>query len=161
MTSGRSSPKSAKDVDVHEFTIEDYIREIDAEVFSQAFTAPELVNATRYVASPAADNWSLVMLAIFCVTGNTPWENAAVDNRKYTAFLHSAQRSKSFTPNLNERGKDHTSNGIATIRSRSLSSLVESIKKRTTPERALSPAFEKKITKILKQPTVKRYLSRK
>ena len=152
-----SSPKASKDVDIHEYTIEDFLHEIDSEVFSQAFTAPELVNATRYVANPAADKWSLTMLGVFCVTGNTPWENAAVDNRKYTAFLHSAQRSKSFTPNLNERGRDHCANGLSKIRSKSLSSLVESLKKRTTPpERPLSPGFERKITDILKQTTCQR-----
>ena len=147
-----ASPKSPKDIDIHEYSIEDFLHEIDVEVFSQAFTAPELVNATRYVASPAADNWSLTMLAIFCVIGNTPWENAAVNNRKYTAFLHSPQRSKSFTPNLNERSKEQKPHGFSKIRSKSLSSLVESLKKRTTTDRYLTPSFERKITEILKQP---------
>ena len=136
--------------------MDDYLREIDGEIFSQAFTAPELINATRYVASPAADNWSLTMVAVYCVTGNTPWETATVDNRKYTAFLHSTQRSKSFTPNLNERKNAQSPLRLSKFRSKSLTSLVESMKRKTTSDRRLSLAFEGKIIEVFKQPADKR-----
>ncbi|XP_078494664.1 serine/threonine-protein kinase SBK1-like [Ciona intestinalis] len=136
----------------HEYTVGDMKREFNSEIFSQAFTAPELVNATRYIASPASDNWSLAILAIYCVTGATPWEIASVDNVKYTNFLHSSQRAQSLTPSTVERNRPEICR-ILKIRSSSLTSLVGSLKRR---EGAMTPAFEKRVMETLQQPADKR-----
>ncbi|CAK8697032.1 unnamed protein product [Clavelina lepadiformis] len=152
LTSESPILKSGKEPDIHEFTLDDFKNEVSSIMFSQAFTAPELVNATRYVASPAADNWSLAILAIYCVTGNTPWEVASVENIKYTTFLHSGRRSQSLTPTLREKRKHELHSRLAPFRSASLSSLMVSMKKKPLSERKMSAIFEKCICDFLKQP---------
>uniref|UniRef100_H2ZC95 Protein kinase domain-containing protein n=1 Tax=Ciona savignyi TaxID=51511 RepID=H2ZC95_CIOSA len=134
--------------ELHEYTLGDMKRELNSELFSRAFTAPELVNATRYIASPASDNWSLAILAIYCVTGSTPWEIASVDNTKYTNFLHCAQKSQTLTPTPVEISRPNIRRFLK-IRSASLTSLVGfSVKRRT---RTMTPAFEKRVTEVLQQ----------
>jgi len=133
--------------DQHEYTVADAKREIASRIFSSAFTAPELINATRCVASPACDNWSLAIMAIYMVTGITPWKSASVENSKYTAYIHSDRKRSPLSPIL--KRKLIRSKSLNVTSSSSITSVIGSFRKRYLHDRPITPAFESKMIEVL------------